>query len=70
MTSLPTSSASETADVRRLIAERAYEIWENHGRPFGHDLMHWRQAEQEIISVVQGSAQRSEQPNVRSDPAD
>jgi hypothetical protein len=30
------------------ISRRAYEIWENEGRPEGCDLRHWLQAEQEL----------------------
>jgi hypothetical protein len=46
--------------VQHLIAVRTYELWENHGRPHGCDLIHWRQAEEELLSyllevrVVQG----------------
>lgn len=30
------------------IAERAYHIWQEQGRPHGRDLDHWLQAEREI----------------------
>jgi len=30
------------------IAARAYEIWQANGRPNGHDLEHWLQAEREL----------------------
>jgi Protein of unknown function (DUF2934) len=30
------------------IRTRAYEIWESEGRPDGHDLDHWLQAEAEV----------------------
>lgn len=30
------------------IRSRAYEIWEAAGRPHGHDLAHWLQAEAEL----------------------
>jgi hypothetical protein len=30
------------------IRKRAYEIWENEGRPDGHSVDHWLQAETEI----------------------
>jgi hypothetical protein len=30
------------------ISRRAYEIWEQQGRPDGNDLQHWLQAEQEL----------------------
>jgi hypothetical protein len=32
------------------ISRRAYELWENEGRPEGCDLRHWLQAEQELSS--------------------
>ncbi|HEY0184606.1 MAG TPA: DUF2934 domain-containing protein [Rhodopila sp.] len=38
--------------VRQLIAARAYEMWENQGRPSGCDLLNWHQAEQEILSSL------------------
>jgi hypothetical protein len=42
--------------VRALIAVRAYEMWENEGRPPGRDLIHWQQAEQEILICIRDSA--------------
>lgn len=32
----------------RLIEQRAYQIWEQQGRPEGRQLEHWNQAEQEL----------------------
>ena len=40
------------AAIRQLIAVRAYEMWENQGRPHGHDVLHWHQAEQEVLSCL------------------
>jgi hypothetical protein len=37
------------------ISRRAYELWEQEGRPEGADLRHWLQAEQEL-NGSQGSA--------------
>ena len=34
------------------LAERAYQLWENQGRPNGSDLIHWRQAEAEILDCL------------------
>lgn len=31
-----------------MVAERAYELWEECGRPEGCDLQHWLQAETEL----------------------
>ena len=39
--------------IRQLIAVRAYELWESHGRPHGCDLINWQQAEQEILSSLE-----------------
>src|SRR5687767_1917781 len=39
------SVSSPSADV---ISRRAYELWEQEGRPEGADLRHWLQAEQEL----------------------
>ena len=38
--------------IRNLIATRAYELWENEGQPHGRDQIHWRQAEDEIMSCI------------------
>jgi hypothetical protein len=47
--------ANGESALREMIAERAYELWETQGRPEGCDLIHWYQAEQEILAyVVQG----------------
>ncbi|MEA2741521.1 MAG: hypothetical protein QOH05_4828 [Acetobacteraceae bacterium] len=42
--------------IRELIAVRAYELWENQGRPHGHDSLHWQAAAQEIISCLPNGA--------------
>jgi hypothetical protein len=57
------------AALRRLIAQRAYEIWENQGRPQGCDLIHWREAEQEIMECVEQASDTSGAPEVPGDPA-
>ena len=41
-----------TAHKESLIAQRAYEIWEEAGRPHGLDREHWFQASLEIEQVV------------------
>jgi hypothetical protein len=33
------------------IRQRAYEIWEQEGRPDGHDCEHWLQAQAEITAL-------------------
>jgi hypothetical protein len=38
-------------------------MWENQGRPHGYDVLHWRQAEQEVTSCLEsGSEARSAAP--------
>ena len=37
-------------ELRRMIEERAYALWEANGRPEGRALDHWLQAEQEIVN--------------------
>lgn len=43
--SLDTPSYSNSADA---ISRRAYEIWEQDGRPDGCEIQHWLQAEKEL----------------------
>lgn len=38
--------------TKKLIEERAHEIWEAEGRPEGRDLDHWTQAEQEVEALI------------------
>lgn len=47
------------AAIRHLIAERAYQLWESHGRPQGYDQIHWRQAEQEIMTCIDQVSSRT-----------
>lgn len=39
-------------DLRNMIAVRAYQLWEDQGRPRGSDVLHWYQAEQEILACA------------------
>ncbi len=43
------------AVTRERIAERAYQIWQESGRPHGRDQEHWLQAERELGAVRPGS---------------
>ena len=43
-----------------LIEERAYEIWEQSGRPHGLDKEHWSQAEKELLEAA---------PSIKKKPA-
>ncbi len=38
-------------DIERRIRERAYEIWEEEGRPHGREAQHWQQAASEMADV-------------------
>ena len=42
------------------IAQRAYAIWEEEGRPTGRDQAHWDQAEQEISGAAPAQAEAAE----------
>ena len=35
-----------------LIRQRAYEIWEQSGRPDGLDLEHWAEAERQLLDAA------------------
>jgi HSP20 family molecular chaperone IbpA len=35
--------------MQNQVMRRAYDIFEHNGHPFGHDLDHWIQAEQELL---------------------
>lgn len=41
-------STTAPASGEAAVAARAYALWEAQGRPDGHDLDHWLQAEQEV----------------------
>src|SRR5262245_43377320 len=43
-----TSTSASNQPSAESISRRAYEIWEQQGRPDGSDLQHWLQAEQEL----------------------
>jgi hypothetical protein len=42
-----------TNDALDLVKQRAYELWEQQGRPEGYDMEFWSQAEREL--QVEGS---------------
>lgn len=39
--------------LRQLIEIRAYELWENDGRPDGQDVIHWCIAERELLGAAE-----------------
>jgi hypothetical protein len=45
--------AMRSAAIQKLITERAYELWENQGRPHGCDPIHRDEAEQEIMDCLE-----------------
>ena len=56
------------------ISRRAYELWENEGRPEGCEMRHWLQAEQELSSgnrstssTANGGSTGSSAPSRNSD---
>ncbi|WP_142847050.1 DUF2934 domain-containing protein [Telmatospirillum sp. J64-1] len=56
--------------VEEQIRRRAYELWEDQGRPAGREHEHWLQAEREILGQggeVSGGA--PDQAGSRVDPA-
>lgn len=50
----PTQADTETANGEPAVEEialHAYAIWENEGRPDGHDIDHWLQAEAQLRAI-------------------
>jgi hypothetical protein len=45
-----------TADIREKVTQRAFEIWEQAGRPEGQDLDHWLMAEAELTAPPKKAA--------------
>ena len=41
--------ATESHSLDQAIAHRAYQIWEDEGRPDGRDQEHWARAEDEVL---------------------
>jgi Protein of unknown function (DUF2934) len=50
---LEDTELSDTALLRRLIAQRAYQLYEARGCVEGFDLQEWLQAEREILEQVE-----------------
>jgi len=44
------------------LRQRAYEIWEQEGRPHGEDMKHWLRAFQEIASSTEADGQPVKKP--------
>lgn len=45
-----------SADMDKSIRERAYDIWENEGRPEGRSEQHWEQARAELTDQNQSTS--------------
>jgi hypothetical protein len=43
-----------TAELEEKIRRRAYELWEQKGRPSGSSEEDWREAEAEILGITGG----------------
>lgn len=52
----PSTSASHHGLTAEAISRRAYELWEQEGRPENRDLHHWLRAEQELLAEQTKSA--------------
>jgi hypothetical protein len=48
-TNIANAKSSPDPDLRLQIEQRAYEIWEAGGSRHGEDIMHWLQAETEVL---------------------
>ena len=40
------------------VRERAYQLWEEHGKPEGSAMDFWLQAERELVAERMGQSQR------------
>ena len=47
--------AATTSDTQDRIRQRAYELWEQHGRSEGHEAEFWHQAERELRGEASSS---------------
>jgi hypothetical protein len=52
--------------ARNEIEKRAYEIWEQAGRPQGRDLDHWLRAEAELAALTQKAKPAPKRPRSRT----
>ena len=37
-------------DIETRVRDRAYALWEQHGRPEGQELAHWHEAERQVLA--------------------
>jgi len=68
------SNSSTSAPHHGLTAEaisrRAYELWEQEGRPESRDLHHWLRAEQQLLAEQNQSGQSKNAPSSRPQNSD
>ena len=57
------SGRLRSPDVTRRIAEKAYALWEQRGRPHGSDLQDWIEAER----IVRGKPSRESRRSILRD---
>jgi hypothetical protein len=57
-------SAAMSSDMEERIRRRAHEIWEQAGRPEGHDEEHWAQAHREITATDTAGQQAGVESNL------
>lgn len=55
-TNNPSTSAAHHGLTAEAISRRAYELWEQEGRPESRDLHHWLRAEKELLAEQQGKS--------------
>ncbi|MDM9625299.1 DUF2934 domain-containing protein [Rhizobium sp. S152] len=56
-----------TETQEEWIKKRAYALWEEEGRPSGHDFKHWEQAKKER-EALEGSAASADGKEVKTRP--
>jgi hypothetical protein len=54
--------------MEEAIRQRAYEIWEQEGRPEGRDLTHWLRARTEILDRELAAGASLSEGGVMGDP--
>ncbi|WP_129793836.1 DUF2934 domain-containing protein [Sphingosinicella sp. CPCC 101087] len=53
-------------DREQRVKQRAYEIWEQSGRPSGRHDDHWDQAQRELEEEDQGRSAKTQAPTIES----
>ena len=61
--------ADEEAELERRIRERAYDLWQQDGRPEGREAEHWERARQLIAIEDNPEAATLPNPAARGRPA-